>query len=320
MRRTLEPIDLMVVIGLCATLVGGYVVFISANGTLGAAVPEAESVSLNHSTGIMAGMEWVQPALGQAIVESYLIERDAAENLATAVSEFNRATMTHHWLTSDPFRHIVTIRSYAAQVEADEAGRIQGVMGRAIVNFTWRGVRSGLLSAAQDGAEFNKRMIRQTQAMGARMEEEFQNGWQPYLGQLIMTSSSQRARAVERAQEHIGRTVVQVTKVQGDYDEARTLNQGQLASAATAAIRTELRADLFARLDAAEPLARRTALPVTEPRSWPEIPLGYWFAASLGLIGLFLAGLLLPSGEPEREALVGEIRQEPTQQVYRKTA
>ncbi len=62
MRRTLEPVDLMVVIGLCATLLGGYAVFISANGTLEAAGPE--TVSLNHSTGIMAGMEWVQPALG----------------------------------------------------------------------------------------------------------------------------------------------------------------------------------------------------------------------------------------------------------------
>lgn len=320
MRRTLEPVDLMVVIGLCATLVGGYAVFISANGTLEAAAPGPEMVSLNHSTGIMDGMEWVQPALGQAIVESYLIERDAAENLATAVSEFNRATVTQHWLTSDPFRHIAAIRSHAAEVAADQAGRIQGVMGRAIVNFTRRGVRSGVLSAAQDESEFNKRMIRQTQAMGARMEEEFQNGWQPYLGQLIMTSSRQRARAVERAQEHVGAAVVQVTKVQADYDTARTLNQGQLASAAIAAIRTELRADLFARLDAAEPLARRTVLPVTEPRSWPEIPVGYWFAASLGLIGLFLAGLWLPSGEPERGVAVGEIQPEPAQQVYRKTA
>ncbi|MEW6245126.1 MAG: hypothetical protein AB1555_00260 [Nitrospirota bacterium] len=317
MRRTLEPVDLMVVIGLCATLLGGYAVFISANGTLEAAGPE--TVSLNHSTGIMAGMEWVQPALGQAIVEDYLLERAAAENLATAVSDLNRATMTQHWLSTDPFRHIDAIRSHAAAVAADEAGRIQAVMGRAIVNFTQRGVRSGVLSPAQYESGFNKRMIRQTQAMGARMDEEFQNGWQPYLGQLIMTASRHRAGAVERTQEHIGAAVVQVAKVQAGYDEARAVNQGQIASAAIAAIRTELRADLFAQLDAAEPLARRTSVPVTEPRSWPEIPVGYLFAASIGLIGLFLAGLLLPSAERERGVVIGEIRPEPTQ-AYRKTA
>ncbi len=317
MRRTLEPVDLMVVIGLCATLLGGYAVFISANGTLEAAGPE--TVSLNHSTGIMAGMEWVQPALGQAIVEGYLLDRAAAENLSTAVSDLNRATMTQHWLSTDRFRHINAIRSHAAAVAADEAGRIQAVMGRAIVNFTQRGVRSGVLSPAQHESEFNKRMIRRTQAMGARMDEEFQSGWQPYLGQLIMTASRHRAGAVERTQEQIGAAVVQVAKVQTGYDEARAVNQGQIASAAIAAIRTELRADLFAQLDAAEPLARRTGVPVTEPRSWPEIPVGYLFAASIGLIGLFLAGLLLPSAERERGVVVGEIRPEPTQ-AYRKTA
>jgi len=95
--------------------------------------------------------------------------------------------------------------------------------------------------------------------------------------------------------------------------------QGQMAALAIASIHTEMQADRFARLAAGDVTAQQLPLRQTEPRSWPEIPIGALFAASTGLIGLFLAGLFMPSGRPEAPTM-SQVRSEPAGQVYRKTA
>jgi hypothetical protein len=58
MRRTLEPIDLMVVIGVCANVLGGSFLFMSTSGAFEVAAPPVVAVET------VSEREWVQPVLG----------------------------------------------------------------------------------------------------------------------------------------------------------------------------------------------------------------------------------------------------------------
>ena len=319
MKRTFEPVDLMVLVGVCATVLAGYLLYMATNGTIGAGAAAPVPVSLGQTADIMDAMEWVQPALGQAIVDDYLLGREVSSQTIAAAAEFNRATMIGHLLQNSPFEHFQSIRTHATDVEAEHAARVQFVLGRSIVGFTARGVRTGVLSPDRLSGEYNRLMIAFTEATGHQMDEEFQNNHQANLGWAIVTAGQERARIVDRTQERIGTAVVRVTKTQEGYQEAEGAMQGQMAALAIASIHTEMQADRFARLAAGDVTAQQLPLRQTEPRSWPEIPIGALFAASTGLIGLFLAGLFMPSGRPEAPTM-SQVRSEPAGQVYRKTA
>jgi len=111
----------MVVIGVCATVLGGYILYMATNGTLEAATPEP--IAIGRTAGIMDAMDWVQPVLGQAIVDDYLLGREASSWSIAAAAEFNRATMIGHRLRSLPHIPFEGIRASAAEAEADHAAR-----------------------------------------------------------------------------------------------------------------------------------------------------------------------------------------------------
>jgi len=326
MKRTLEPVDLMVVIGLCATLLGAAIFFDSFS-----VVPEpvvTEPVVMNEPTSIMTGMHMLQPVLGQAIVERYMLEREGAAAIAAAATELNRATLTQYLLQRAPFGHFDAIKARAELAPAEHAGRIQEVMGRTVVNFTERGVRTGILSPPQSTGEYNNRMIRLAKTRREQMDEDFQANWQENLGRAILTASRDRATLNAHIQERVGAAITQVAMVQAGYQKATEAARSQLAAATNAAIRTELRADLFARLAMAEPvvqlakaepMAAPQAAPVVEPKSSPDMPIGYLMAAFAGLIAMFFMGLWLPSTKREEE-LAEQIGPQTVQRVYRKTA
>lgn len=326
MKRTLEPVDLMVVIGLCATLLGAALFFDSITVVPGPAV--TAPVVMNEPTGIMTGMHWLQPVLGQAIVEQSVLEREGAAAIAAAAAELNRATLNQYSLQRAPFGHFDAIKARAELAPAEHAGRIQEVMGRSVVNFTQRGVRTGILSPPQSTGEYNSRMIELTEAWGVRMDQAFRTNWQENLGRAILTASQDRATLRAQIQERIGAAITQVARVQSGYRKATEAVRRQLAAATNAAIRTELRADLFdrlamaessAQLAKAEPMAAPQPVPVVEPMSSLDMPTGYLIAACVGLIALFLGGLWFPSTKREEE-LADQIRPEAVQRVYRKTA
>jgi len=135
MRRTLEPVDLMVELGDCATVMGGYFLHVAASGTLEAATPEP--IAIGRTAGIMDAMDWVQPVLGQAIVDDYLLGREASSRTIAAAAEFNRATMIGHRLRSLPLMPFEGIRASAAEAEADHAARVQFVLGEGTTMSTW---------------------------------------------------------------------------------------------------------------------------------------------------------------------------------------
>lgn len=151
------------------------------------------------------------------------------------------------------------------------------------------------------------------------MEKHFQETWQVRLGEAIVAASQDRARFAERTQERIGAAIIRAARVQEGYREATAEIQGQLGALAFAAINAEHQADRLARLALADRVRQGPALPLTEPRSWPEIPVGFLVGASAVLIGLFFAGLSMPAIRPEA-AEVSAMRPEPLREVPRKIA
>lgn len=318
MKRYLEPVDVMVAVGLLATVLGGALLFMSTEGALRAAVPEPASAA--RTFGVMDAMEWVQPALGQAILEDSLLERNLAQNAMGVVTELNHATVADHRLQNQPLGYLDRVRMDAARIQADHAARVQFVMGRTIVSFTARGVRYGLISGDRPSSDFNRRAITIAEDIGDRMDEEFSGGWQSRLGAMIVSASLTHVRTMAQSQQRIGWAIVRLATLQDQYLAAKEATQEQLASVAVASIHAEQIMDRFERLAAADSLVREEPLPLAAPKSWPEVPYGYLFAASAALVGIFFVGLFLPGIRPEsreaardREAAAGET-------VYRKTA
>lgn len=307
MKRMLEPIDLMVVIGVCATMLGGYFLFMATSGAFEVAVPPVVSL------GTLSEREWVQPVLGQAIVDDAMINREASYRLSAVTKKLDRAIDSSRYLKDSVFGHVDQIKAHAVDMEAEHAARVQLVMGRLIANGTARGVRAGALSPAQLSGGYNHRMIRLAEATGSRMNAEFLSRRQANLEQAINVARRNHELATDRNQERIGYAIILATSARDWFGSVQETVQHQVAAAALAAIRVERQADLFARLHDAERATQERPVMQAQLRSWPEIPFGGFLFASIALIGVFLAGIMVPAAKPEEEERKAE-------KTYRKTA
>ena len=317
MSHRYNNIDIIVGVGMCAIVFGAVLFFFAANGTYQVAIPQP--VSIEQPVGIELGMTWLQAALGQAIVDQALFEQRANQVMAQSASEWNRATLAYHeWqsLPGDPFGAIMR---QAAIVPVEHMARLQAVMGRAIVNFTARGIRSGLLSADPYLSDYNNKMIRATEASGQRLDHEFASTWQATLGRRIVDASQNYRWQAGAIQEQLGSALVHVTQAQTGSEEVRAAQQEQLASLVVAAIRTEALADRVTLLAAIESTPEGTEVVSTEPASWPDIPLGYLIVAGLLLATVFFGGLSLTAQTRETKALA-EMKHQASRWVYRVAA
>ena len=118
MERNLEPVDLMVVVGVFATLLGGSLLFMATSGPFQTQTPEAASV--NRSPDIMDAMQWIQPALGRPAARGLLqrglpllaavrraAERAAADPLAVEQRIFRACRGAgRDWRLSHRRRHL----------------------------------------------------------------------------------------------------------------------------------------------------------------------------------------------------------------------
>ena len=312
-----NTIDIIVGVGMCAIVFGALLFFVAANGTYQAAIPQP--LSFEQPAGIEVGMTWLQPALGQAIVDQAIFERRANQVMAQSASEWNRATLAHHEFQSLPGGPFGAIMRQAATVSADHMARIQGVMGRAIVNFTRRGTRSGVLSADQYRSDFNTGMIRVTEASGQRLDHEFASTWQVTLGRGIVDAIQNYTSRAGVIQEQLGTAILHVAQAQTGSEEVRAAQQEQLASLVVATVRTEALADRLTLLAAIESFPEDTTISFTELASWPEMPMGYLIAASLMLAAVFFGGLSLTARSRETKALA-EMQHHAGRWVYRMAA
>jgi hypothetical protein len=317
MSHRYNTIDIIVGVGMCAIVFGALLIFFAANGTYQAAIPQP--ISVEQPAGIELGMSLLQPALGQAIVDQALLERRANQLIAQSASEWNRATLAHQDFQSLPGGPLGAVMRQAATVPADHMARVQYVMGHAIVNFTARGIRSGVLSADQYLSDYNTNMIRVTEVSGQRLDHEFASTWQATLGREIVDASQNYTWQAGVIQERLGTAILHLMQAQTGLEEVQATQQEQLASLIVAAIRTEALADRLTLLAAIESFPEDTAVASTEPTSWPEIPMGYLIVAGLMLVTVFFGGLSLTARSRETKALV-ETERQAAKWVYRMAA
>lgn len=301
MQYRYNTIDIVVGVGMCAIVFGALLFFTAANGYQ---VTVPQSFSAGQPAEIESGMTILQPLLGHAIVEQALFERHANRALAQSVSEWNRASMAYHDFQSRPGGPLGAVMHQAVAVPAANRARVQGVMGRAIVNFTKRGIRNGLFSADTYLSDYNLAMIRATETRGQRLEQDFVSTWQATLGRNIVEAVQTHRIQAGVIQERLGTALLHLVQVQAGSEAVRATQQEQLASLIVAAIRTEGQPELVTLRPGSEPPPQETvSVASTEATSWPEIPMGYLIAAGLMLTVVFWGGLSLAARSREEQAL-----------------
>ena len=314
MSERYNTIDIAVGVGMCSIFFGALLFFVAANGAYQAALPQ--SSSSGQPLDVQSGMRWLQPALGQGIVDGMLTERRADRAIALAASDWNRTTLAYNEFISRPDSPLGAVMRYAVATPADHATRVQVVMGQAILNSTLRGVRSGLLSADLAGSTFNLDMIRTTHIRGMLLHHQFTSNWQATLGHRIVEAAQTHWKQAIAFQERLGTAVVQVAQAQIQSEQDGAMQQETLGGLLFATIRTQTSPD-----DAISPLviaptSTSTVVASSEPMAWPEIPLSYLIVAVCMLAMVFVMGLSL-AGRSREEKELARIRQDASRWVYR---
>lgn len=299
MGRKYDLVDVMAAIGLVATLFGGYLLVTAADGFWQAPVSPTMSSAIAGNDPSM-GMQYLQPVLGQAIVQDLLLDRDAGAALSASAMELNRAVGESERMSTTLLSPLVLAELRAFGQEADHQARMQYVMGRAVVNQTRRGIATGMFSADQYASDFNTNLIRTAELTGQRMHDQFEATRQAAIGRSIVEAIQQEDQMTATAQERVGRAVVQVTQAQERYAEAKADRQIQLASATIAAMRTDALMDRLALLE--DMSAERTIIAHHRAAS-ADVSRGSLMLACVGLIALFVGGLAFSSRKGDTESI-----------------
>ncbi len=311
-----NTIDVIVGVGLCAILFGALLVFAAANGTYQVVQPQPLASEPPATSDI--GMSALQPTFGQALLDQAVFERRANQDLTQSVSEWNRATLAFHEFVSGSGSALGSVMRNAQTVPVNHMARVEGIKGRAIVNFTKRGIRNGLLSADQYGTIYNMKLIGAVEAQGQRLHDEFASTWQATLGRRIIEAAQQDWLQARAIQERLGTALVQVVQVQMRSEQGRAVQQEQLASLIFASVRhtTSTEATVQRTIPAT---SQAIAVAATGPASWPEIPMGYLIAAGLMLVTVFLGGLSMAAQHRETRALA-QMRRDAERWAFRMAA
>ena len=315
-----NTIDILVGVGMCATIFGALLLFIAVNGTY--QVSPHHALLLEPSTSMEGGMGALQPVLGQAIVDQALFDRHTNDALAQSVSEWNRVTMSYRDWQSGARGLLGTVLSEARAIPIAHMARTEGVMGREIVNFTQRGVRNGLLSADQDGTMYNMKMIGAIESHAQRLRDAFASTWQATIGRRVVEAAQYDWIQAGAIQDRLGSALVQVAQAQMIAEKGRAAQQEQLASLIFASVRNEVAAGHTMQPTVVAPSARSSndvTVASPAPAPWPEIPMTYLIAAGLLLATVFLGGLSMAVQSREAKALA-QLRREADRWAFRMAA
>lgn len=312
MAYRFSGLDVVVGVGLCAIVMGALLIVFATNGTFLAATQPASVGEMGAHR--IAGMEWVQPALGQAIVERFALQRESNRVTAAVTSEWRHVVAAHDRLQALEGNPFGPIMRRAAMMPDDHAARTQTVMGRAIVNFTRRGVLSGILSGETMTSEFNRRMIGVTEDTGRRLHGEFLMSWQPLLGRWIVEAGREYSDQAATIQGRLGTAIVHMAQAKLGLENAWGANQYQLGTLLAATERAETGSGV-------EPvvMAAGGALPperLDATGKMAGIPIGYFIVALCGVTVLFFSGLMLSAWSREAKAQA-DLRRERERWVYR---
>lgn len=299
MGRKYDHVDVMTAIGLVATLFGGYLFVTAADGFWQApSVPPITTMTVSSDPS--AGMAYLQPVLGRAILDEALLDRDVGAAVSAAAMELNRAVTEYQRISASLLSPLVLAELAAFGQEADHRARMQYVMGKAVVNHTRRGIRSGMLSADQYRSDFNNTLIRTAELAGLRMHDQFEATRQGTLGRSIVEAVQEEERMDSAVQEQIGRAVMQVTQVQERYGAAKNAQETQLAGAALAALRANA---LMEQLTPTAQVPQAQIVVAHHTSASADISRGSLILACMGLIILFVGGLAFGTRKSDVETI-----------------
>ncbi len=218
-KRMLEPVDLMVAAGIVATVLGALLVFMSTQGSFHAAGADDVAAPEAHN--------FAQTALGQTLLNISVLEREGSEETTKAVKKLDHATMTAQELRHSTEQRISTLAAQADNIQIENTARAEFVKGRSVINFTSRAVKNDSMPLEQR-EEHTRRMIEVAAKAGRKIEQEFQETEQSYLGRLVVAETQSQIEAVQRTQEQVGAAIVAVAMVQDKYKEALEAEQDRL--------------------------------------------------------------------------------------------
>lgn len=226
-KPVLQPVDLIVAAGAVATVFGALFIVLSTNGSFIPTVrPEAVNLDAN---------QWVQPALGQTLVEVAVLERKRSEETAKVANKLDQTARTAQALSRGDSR-IKNLTKQVEQVRVEKTARAEFVKGRTVVNFTSRAVKTHVLPGQ---AEFNHRMIDSAANAGDRIEKEFQRTEQSSLGAAIVAETQSQIEATGRTQEQVGAAIMTVALVRDHYENAMASAQERLGFLVSGMARTD---------------------------------------------------------------------------------
>lgn len=164
MDRTLRFIDSAASVVLASTVIAIAVWILCGPPSFGAS---PAGVTVNDSPDIQIAMRWVQPIVGQAIVEDILLTQRYGRRFTSATLATN-------------------LRSRGAH-RADLSARLasQWVMGRVIVALTRQELRDDTPAEVQFQEKVNRRIIALARAVGANLDHDATPGSQVVLGRSV---------------------------------------------------------------------------------------------------------------------------------------
>jgi hypothetical protein len=306
-----NSMDIVVGVGLCAIVFGALLMFLAASGMFIAGT-QASAIDRSFPS---TESGWLQPAMGQAIVERAMLQQQTDRVTASAISEWSRAVEAQRNLQPTVDHPLSAVLARAVAVPNEHDARVQAVMGRAIVNFTQRGIRSGVLSADLYLSDYNHGMISATENRGKRMHEDFASSWQSLLGSWIVDASRMHLSRTAEVQAQLGTAILHVTLARTVLEDAWAVNQSQVGTLLAALDRTGgLSFGGTPMASAASPpetMAAFGAIPVI-----PDISMTSLIGAALLMCTIFFAGVVLSAAGRESKALA-EARRNAGRWVYR---
>jgi len=201
MERVSKFFDLTTSVVLLATVVGIVLClfFLFAPTTFGKNLPETV---VNGPVDIQVSLRWIQPILGQAIVEDTLIKQQYGNHIDGPVTTMKPTTLegppTHEKVLE------TAIASHIENLEADHSTRVQWILGRLIVTFTSQGIRTGMVTADKSADEPNRRIIALAQETGTKLDDAFKAERQARIGTTIVSETLPRARRTDNSLERVG--------------------------------------------------------------------------------------------------------------------
>lgn len=201
MDRIFKFIDLTTSVALVATVVGIVLClfFLFAPATFGKNLPETV---VNGSVDMQVSLRWIQPILGQAIVEDTMIKQQYGNHIDGLATTPKRTALTGHLIQEKVLG--AETAAHIESLEADHSTRVQWVLGRVIVTLTSQGIRTGMVTADTIANEPNRRIIALAQEAGIKLDDAFKAERQARLGTTIVAGTLAQARRTDNSWERVG--------------------------------------------------------------------------------------------------------------------